>query len=89
MTASYSFNGGASTNLPSGILTLPSTLILNVNPILPTQAGTYAMSITVTDSALSVSTSFNVVVNNNPPRFTSVMPDRIVPLNTVGVYDLK
>jgi hypothetical protein len=46
------------------------------------------MSITVTDSVLSVTTSFLITVVNLPPRFTSTMPDRLIPLNSIGTYDL-
>jgi hypothetical protein len=89
MTATYSFNGGAATAIPGGIFSVPSPFVVNANPTSPTQVGTYTISVTVSDSALSITNTFIVTVANTPPRFTSTMPDRVVNLNGVGTYDLS
>ena len=47
------------------------------------------MSVTVTDTVLSITSTFIVTVANTPPRFTSSIPDQVVNLNGVGTYDLS
>ena len=51
--------------------------------------GTYSISLSVSDSALSVSTSFAVTVTNIPPRFIGTLPNQTLPVNSIGSYDLS
>ena len=45
------------------------------NPKSPKNTGTYIITVTVSDSDLSVSADFVVTVPNSPPRFTKTLPD--------------
>jgi hypothetical protein len=51
--------------------------------------GTYSISLTLSDSALSVKSSFVVTVKNTPPRFTATLPDYQLSVNSLGSYDLS
>ena len=75
LTATYSFNGGAATAIPGGIFTKQSLFMIEVNPKSPANVGTYMISLTVSDSALSVSSSFVLTVPNTPPRLIGTLPN--------------
>jgi hypothetical protein len=51
--------------------------------------GTYSISLTVSDSAKSVTSSFVVSVKNTPPRLTATIPDYKLSVNSLGSYDLS
>jgi hypothetical protein len=51
--------------------------------------GTYKISLTVSDSAKYVTSSYEMTVSNNPPRFTATLPDKIVSVNSLGSFDLS
>ncbi len=50
MTATSSFNGGAAVALPSGILTMPSALTIDVISTSISDTGTYTIMLTVKDA---------------------------------------
>jgi hypothetical protein len=53
--------------------------------------GIYTISLTVSDSVKSVTSSYEVTVSNNPPRFTvapASLPNKIVSVNSLGSYNL-
>jgi hypothetical protein len=51
--------------------------------------GTYNITVTVSDTALSFATSFLLTVPNNPPRFNNTLSDQKLPVNSLGSYDLS
>ena len=59
------------------------------NPTTPADVGTYTISLSVSDSALFVTSSFVVTVANTPPRFTGTLPSDILSVNSIGSYDLS
>jgi hypothetical protein len=63
--------------------------MIEANPKGPKHVGTYNITVTVSDSALSVSTSFVVTVPNSPPRFNKTLSDKTLPINSLGSYDLS
>jgi hypothetical protein len=58
LTATYSLNGGAATAIPGGIFTKPSEFMIEANPTSPSHVGAYTISLTVSDSAKSVTISY-------------------------------
>lgn len=74
-TATYSFKGGEYTAIPSSIFKKPNIFMIELNATSPKNVGTYTIKLTVSDSALSVSSSFVVTVLNIPPRFTRTLPN--------------
>lgn len=75
MTATYSFNGEEEKAIPGGIFTYQSLFMIEVNPKSPANVGTYKITLTVSDSALSVSSSFVLTVPNTPPRLIATLPN--------------
>jgi hypothetical protein len=63
--------------------------MIEANPRSPENVGSYIITVTVSDSALSVSSSFVVTVPNTPPRFTKTLPDKLLRVNSLGNYDLS
>jgi hypothetical protein len=63
--------------------------MIEANPTIAADVGTYSISLSVSDSALSVSTSFAVTVTNIPPRFIGTLPNQTLPVNSIGSYDLS
>jgi hypothetical protein len=89
LTATYSLNGGAATAIPGGIFTKPSQFIIEANPTSPANVGTYTISLTVSDTSLTVTSSFVVTVANTPPRFTGTLPSHTLSVNSLGSYDIS
>jgi hypothetical protein len=58
LSATYSFNGGAPTPITGGIFTKPGQFIIRANPTGTSNVGTYTISLTISDSAMSVKTSY-------------------------------
>jgi len=63
--------------------------MIGANPKIVSHVGTYAISLTVSDSIKSVTSSFEVTVTNTPPRLTATLPDKILSVNSLGSYDLS
>jgi len=74
LTATYSFNGGVAKAIPGGIFKKPSEFMIEANPTSITNVGTYTISLIVSDSALSVSSSYAMTVGNNSPRLMGTIP---------------
>ena len=63
------------TPIPGGIFTKPSEFMIIANPTGISHVGTYTISLTVSDSAESVKSSYDMTVLNTPPRFTATLPN--------------
>jgi hypothetical protein len=74
LTAIYSFNGGSSVTLPSGIMTLPNWSTVAIAPTQMIEMGIYLITVTVSDSLAKVSSTFKISVSNTPPYFVSTVP---------------
>jgi hypothetical protein len=74
MTATYSFNGGVAQAIPGSIFNKTSEFMIEANPKSITNVGTYTITLNVSDSALSVSSSYVMTVENNPPRLIGTIP---------------
>ena len=75
LTVTYSFNGGAPLPIPGGIFTMPSLFMIEADPKGPSSVGIYTFSLTVSDSAESITSSFQLTVKNAPIKFTATLPN--------------
>jgi hypothetical protein len=77
MTATYSLDGKAAENIPSGIFTVPSAFIILVKSTSITDTGVYTISVTFADPLpASVTQSFKVNVTNFAPRIVKDPPSQ-------------
>jgi hypothetical protein len=73
--------------LPKGILTLPKSSTVAIAPSQMAELGIYLITVTVSDSLDTVSTSFEISVENTPPYFENTVPeDFTMRFNTTHVF---
>lgn len=60
---------------------------LSIAPPIATLTGIYPITVTLFDGAMYATSTFNVIVNNNPPIFTSTpLLDQTVSVGATGIY---
>jgi len=84
MTATYSKNGGAVMTVPEGIFTKPAEFLIDVNSVGLVDVGIYTISLSVSDSLLTVNASFTLTITNERPRLNSTH----LPAITAPQYNL-
>jgi hypothetical protein len=75
LTATSSFNAGAATTLPAGIFTVPSSFNINVSSLGLADVGSYLISLTISDSQISITSSFTLTITNAAPRLLATIAD--------------
>ena len=60
---------------------------LSIAPPIATLTGIYSITVTLFDGAMYATSTFNVIVNNNPPIFTSTpLLNQTVSVGATGIY---
>jgi hypothetical protein len=68
MTATYSLNGGSAESIPGGLFTKTSPLTIKATSTKISDVGIYTISVIISDSKLSVPSSFTLEITNISPR---------------------
>jgi len=71
MTATYSLNGGSAQSISGGLFTKTSPLTIKATSTSISDVGIYTISVIVSDSKLSVTSSFTLDITNTSPRLIS------------------
>ena len=67
MTATYSQNGGKGQSIPGGLFTKTSPLTIKATSTKISDVGIYTISVIISDSKLSVPSSFTLEITNKSP----------------------
>ena len=71
MTATYSLNGRPAQPIPGGLFTKPSPLTIDATSAGFSDVGIYTISVSISDSLLTVPASFTLDITNECPRLLS------------------
>jgi hypothetical protein len=79
MTATYEFEGVPSNPIPGGIFSIPDYMSIGANSLGLNDVGLYIIYLAISDSLLTMHTSFTLHVTNSAPRQVGTISDITAP----------